>query len=124
MIGNHVLCSGFYDAYYKKAAQIRRLIKNDFDNALSKVDMILTPTSPVLAFKKGEKIKDELTMYLADIYTVSINLAGLPAISIPCGFVNNLPCGMQIIGNYFKEDQILNFANEFEKIRGDINYEL
>lgn len=124
MIGNHALCSGFYDAFYKKAAQIRRLIKNDFDNAFKKVDLILTPTSPVLAFKKGEKIKDELTMYLADIYTVSINLVGVPAMSVPTGLVNNLPVGMQIIGNYFREDKILNLADAYEKIRGDINYEL
>ena len=95
MIGNYVLCSGFYDAYYKKASQVRRLIKQDFENALKEVDIILTPTSPVLAFKKGEKIKDPVTMYLSDIYTVSINLAGLQALSVPSGLINGLPFGMQ-----------------------------
>lgn len=122
MVGNYVLCSGFYDAYYKKASQVRRLIKQDFENALKEVDVILTPTSPVLAFKKGEKIKDPVTMYLSDIYTVSINLAGLPAISVPSGLVNGLPVGMQLISNYFREDLLLNISNIYENIRGKIKY--
>ena len=122
MIGNYVLCSGFYDAYYKRASQIRRLIKEDFEKALKEVDLILTPTSPVVAFKKGEKISDPITMYLSDIYTVCVSMAGLPAISIPSGMYNNLPVGMQLIGNYFEEDKILNVANIYENIRGKIKY--
>lgn len=122
MIGNYVLCSGFYDAYYKKASQVRRLIKQDFENALKEVDIILTPTSPVLAFKKGEKIKDPVTMYLSDIYTVSINLAGLPALSVPLGLINGLPVGMQLISNYFREDLLLNVANIYEGVREEIEY--
>ncbi len=122
MIGNYVLCSGFYDAYYKKASQVRRLIKQDFENALKEVDIILTPTSPVLAFKKGEKIKDPVTMYLSDIYTVSINLAGLPALSVPSGLINGLPVGMQLISNYFREDLLLNVANIYEGVREEIEY--
>ncbi len=122
MIGNYVLCSGFYDAYYKKASQVRRLIKNDFEKALNEVDLILTPTSPVLAFNKGEKIKDPMAMYLSDIYTVSVSLAGLPAISVPTTKVDGLPVGMQLIGNYFKEDLILNVANKYENIRGEFIY--
>ncbi len=122
MIGNYVLCSGFYDAYYKKASQVRRLIKQDFENALEEVDIILTPTSPVLAFKKGEKIKDPVTMYLSDIYTVSINLAGLPALSVPSGLINGLPVGMQLISNYFREDLLLNVANIYEGVREEIEY--
>ncbi len=122
MIGNYVLCSGFYDAYYKKASQVRRLIKEDFARVLDEVDLILTPTSPVLAFNKGEKIKDPMAMYLSDIYTVSINLAGLPAISVPVSKVDGLPVGMQLIGNYFKEDLLLNVANKYEKIRGEFTY--
>ena len=122
MIGNYVLCSGFYDAYYKRASQIRRLIKEDFEKVLKEVDLILTPTSPVVAFKKGEKISDPITMYLSDIYTVCVSMAGLPAISIPSGMYNNLPVGMQLIGNYFEEDKILNVANIYENIRGKIKY--
>ncbi|WP_067140707.1 Asp-tRNA(Asn)/Glu-tRNA(Gln) amidotransferase subunit GatA [Oceanivirga salmonicida] len=122
MIGNYVLCSGFYDAYYKKASQVRRLIKEDFVNALNEVDLILTPTSPFVAFKKGDKIKDPIAMYLSDIYTVSISLAGLPAISVPISKVDGLPVGMQLIGNYFREDLILNVANKYEKIRGEFIY--
>lgn len=124
MIGNYVLCSGFYDAYYKRASQIRRLIKEDFENAFKQVDLILTPTSPVVASKKGEKIQAPITMYLSDIYTVCINLAGLPAISVPTKFIGKLPVGMQLIGNYFKEDLLLNVANVYEKVRGEIKYEL
>ncbi len=124
MIGNDVLCSGFYDAYYKRASQIRRLIKEDFENAFKQVDLILTPTSPGVASKKGEKIQDPITMYLSDIYTVCINLAGLPAISVPTKFIGKLPVGMQLIGNYFKEDLLLNVANVYEKVRGEIKYEL
>ncbi|MDO5088337.1 MAG: Asp-tRNA(Asn)/Glu-tRNA(Gln) amidotransferase subunit GatA [Leptotrichiaceae bacterium] len=122
MIGNYVLSSGFYDAYYKKASQVRRLIKNDFERVLKEVDIILIPTSPTTAFKKGEKNDDPMQMYLADIYTVSVNMAGLPAISVPAGFVNGLPVGIQMIGNYFKEDLLFNVSNIYEKKRGQIEY--
>lgn len=122
MIGNYVLCSGYYDAYFKKASQIRRLLKEDFARALSEVDLIMTPTSPFVAFKKGEKIQDPMTMYLSDIYTVPVSLVGLPAISVPSGLVNGLPVGMQLIGNYFKEDLLLNVTNIYEKNRKKIDY--
>lgn len=124
MIGNYVLSSGFYDAYYKKASQVRRLIKEDFEKALKEVDVIITPTSPTTAFKKGEKTSDPVQMYLADIYTVSISLAGLPAISIPVESLDGLPVGMQIISNYFREDLLFNVAYKYEKIRGNIQYPL
>ena len=122
MIGNYVLSSGFYDAYYKKASQVRRLIRDDFLRVLSEVDIILTPVSPTTAFKKGEKNNDPVQMYLGDIFTVSINMAGLPAISVPAGFVDNLPVGVQFIGNYFREDLLFNVANRFEEVRGKIEY--
>lgn len=122
MIGNYVLCSGFYDAYYKKASQVRRLIQEDFLEAFKEVDLILTPTSPFTAFKKGEKIEDPMTMYLSDIYTVSVSMAGLPAISVPTGMVNGLPCGMQLISNYFREDLIMNVAHKYEQVREKIEY--
>ena len=111
-----------YDAYYKKASQVRRLIRDDFLRVLSEVDLILTPVSPTTAFKKGEKVTDPVQMYLGDIFTVSINMAGLPAISVPAGFVNGLPVGIQLIGNYFREDLLFNVANRFEKERGEIKY--
>ena len=122
MIGNYVLSSGFYDAYYKKASQVRRLIKEDFEKALNEVDIILTPVSPTTAFKKGEKVTDPVQMYLGDIFTVSINMAGVPAISVPAGFVNGLPVGIQLIGNYFKEDLLFNVSHKFEETRGKIEY--
>ena len=118
MIGTYVLSAGYYDAYYKKAMRVRTLIKQDFDNVLSKVDLILLPTSPRPAFKIGEKTNDPLTMYLEDIFTVTINLAGVPAISIPCGFVNNLPVGMQLIGQQFAEETILQTAHAYEQATG------
>ncbi|MCX6745832.1 MAG: Asp-tRNA(Asn)/Glu-tRNA(Gln) amidotransferase subunit GatA [Candidatus Parcubacteria bacterium] len=118
MIGTYVLSAGYYDAYYKKAMRVRTLIKQDFDNALNKVDLILMPTSPRPAFKIGEKTNDPLTMYLEDIFTVTINLAGVPAISIPCGFVNNLPVGMQLIAQQFNEELILQAAHAYELASG------
>ena len=123
MIGSYVLSSGFYDAYFKKASQVRRLIKDDFANAFKDVDVIITPTTPTTAFKKGEKSSNPIDMYLSDIYTVSISLAGLPALSVPVGFINGLPVGMQIISNYFREDLILNVAHKYEMERGEIEYE-
>jgi len=116
MLGTYTLSAGYYDAYYKKAQKVRTLIKSDFDKAFENCDFIITPTSPTTAFKIGEKISNPLEMYLSDIYTISINLAGLPAISTPCGFINNLPAAIQIIGNVFDEQTILNAAFAFEKI--------
>lgn len=118
MIGTYVLSAGYYDAYYKKAMRVRTLIVQDFKNAFAKVDAILMPTSPRPAFKIGENINDPLTMYLEDIYTVTINLAGVPAISVPCGFINNLPVGMQLIGPQFGEETILRAAYAYEQANG------
>ena len=116
MLGTYALSSGYYDAYYKKAQQARTLIKMDFEKAFSSVDMIVTPTSPTAAFKLGEKTEDPLQMYLSDIFTISVNLAGIPAISIPCGFTsNNLPIGLQIIGKHFGEESILKAAYAYEQ---------
>ena len=123
MIGSYVLSSGFYDAYFKKASQVRRLIKDDFQNAFKDVDVIITPTTPTTAFKKGEKSSKPIEMYLSDIYTVSVSLAGLPAMSVPAGFVDGLPVGIQLIGNYFREDMLLNIGHIYEKERGEIDYE-
>ena len=123
MIGSYVLSSGFYDAYFKKASQVRRLIKDDFQNAFKDVDIIITPTTPTTAFKKGEKSSKPIEMYLSDIYTVSVSLAGLPAMSVPAGFVDGLPVGIQLIGNYFREDMLLNIGHIYEKERGEIDYE-
>ena len=116
MIGTYVLSAGYYDAYYLKAQKVRRLIKNDFDEAYKKVDAILTPSTPSSAFKIGEKTNDPVSMYLNDIFTVPINLAGLPAISIPAGHDNKgYPLGLQIIGKAFDEQNILNIAYSIEK---------
>ena len=124
ILGTYVLSSGYYDAYYKKAQQVRTMVMNEFNKAFEKYDVILTPTSPVTAFGIGEKSNNPLEMYLADICTVSINIAGVPAISIPCGVDSNgLPIGMQLIGNKFKEETILNAAYTFEqKIKFRENY--
>lgn len=117
MIGTYVLSSGYYDAYYRKAQCVRTLIKKDFADAFAKVDVILTPTTPTPAFKLGEKLNDPLQMYLADIFTVPVNLAGLPAISVPCGVgKNNLPIGLQIIGKHLDEETILRAAYTYEQI--------
>ena len=115
MIGTYVLSSGYYDAYYLKAQKVRKLIKNDFDEAYKKVDAILTPSTPTSAFKIGEKKDDPVSMYLNDIFTVPVNLAGLPAISIPAGHdTDGYPLGLQIIGKAFKEQEILNLAYAME----------
>ena len=120
MIGTYVLSSGYYDAYYLKAQKVRKLIKNDFDEVYKKVDAILTPSTPSSAFKIGEKTNDPVSMYLNDIFTVPINLAGLPAISIPAGFDSKgYPLGLQIIGKAFEEQNILNIAYSMEK---EINF--
>lgn len=114
MIGTYALSEGFYDAYYKKAQQLRRLIKDDFVNVLSDVDVIMGPTTPEPAWRIGDKISDPVAMYMEDIFTISLNLAGLPGISIPCGQTGGLPVGLQIIGNYFAEQRLLNIAHQFQ----------
>ncbi len=115
MIGTYALSSGYYDAYYKKAQEVRQFIKQDFAKAFEKVDLIFCPVSPVPAIKIGEKTDDPLSMYLMDIYTVSVNLAGLPGLSLPVGKVGNLPVGLQIIGNHFQENKILSVAAQLEE---------
>ena len=116
MIGTYCLSSGYYDAYYKKAQQVRQFIRNDFVKAFEKADLIFCPVSPFPAFKIGEKADDPLSMYLADIYTVAVKLAGLPGLSLPAGKTNGLPVGLQIIGNHFEENKILAIAQELEKM--------
>ena len=116
MLGNYALSSGYYDAYYLKASKVRNLIKTDFDTAFEKVDCIMCPTSPVPAFKIGERANNPLEMYLSDIYTIPANLAGIPGISIPCGFSKTgLPIGMQILAKHFEEKKILQIAYAFER---------
>ncbi len=112
MLGTYVLSAGYYDAYYVRAQKVRTLIKKDFEKVFEKVDALFTPVSPFPAFKLGEKINDPLAMYLSDIFTISINLAGLPALSLPCGKTEKgLPVGLQIIGKPFEEEKILKIAN-------------
>lgn len=115
MIGTYALSTGYYDAYYLKAQKVRQLISNDFKNAFTQVDFILGPTSPTPAFKIGEKSNDPVSMYLSDIYTIATNLAGLPGISIPAGFVNDLPVGIQLTGKHFDEGTLLNAAHTFQR---------
>jgi aspartyl-tRNA(Asn)/glutamyl-tRNA(Gln) amidotransferase subunit A len=115
MIGTYALSAGYYDAYYLKAQQCRRLISDDFQQAFKEVDVIMGPTAPSTAFKAGEKTDDPVAMYLEDIFTINTNLAGLPGMSIPAGFVNGLPVGLQIIGNYFDEARLLNIAHRYQQ---------
>ena len=115
LIGAYALSAGYYDAYYVKAQKTRRLIKNDFDNAFGEVDVIMGPTAPSAGFKIGEKADDPVSMYLSDIYTIAVNLAGLPAISVPAGFTAGLPVGLQMIGNHFSETRLLNIAHQFQQ---------
>jgi aspartyl-tRNA(Asn)/glutamyl-tRNA(Gln) amidotransferase subunit A len=115
LIGTYALSAGFYDAYYKKAQQIRRLIKNDFVAAFEDVDVIMGPTVPNTAFEIGEKSNDPVSMYLEDIYTIPTNLAGLPGMSIPAGIIEGKPAGLQLIGNYFDEGRLLNVAHKFQQ---------
>jgi aspartyl-tRNA(Asn)/glutamyl-tRNA(Gln) amidotransferase subunit A len=116
MLGTYALSAGYYEAYYKKGQQARTLIKRDFDEAFRKVDVIATPTAPTAAFKIGEKSADPLQMYLSDIFTISVNLAGIPGISIPCGFTSsNLPIGLQILGKHFDEESVLHAAFAYEQ---------
>jgi aspartyl-tRNA(Asn)/glutamyl-tRNA(Gln) amidotransferase subunit A len=118
MLGTYVLSAGYYDAYYRKAQQVRTLIKNDFLEAFKRCDTIITPTSPTPAFAIGEKVDDPLAMYLNDIYTVTANLAGVPGISVPCGLSSErLPIGFQLIGPYWSEPQLLKLAHAYEQAR-------
>jgi aspartyl-tRNA(Asn)/glutamyl-tRNA(Gln) amidotransferase subunit A len=115
MLGTFALSSGYYDAYYKKAQKVRTLIKEDFTNVFEKYDVIVGPTTPSASFKCGSMVKDPLTMYMNDILTIPVNLAGVPAISVPCGFSDGLPIGLQIIGKHFDEKTIYQVAHAFEQ---------
>ncbi|MCX7887143.1 MAG: aspartyl/glutamyl-tRNA amidotransferase subunit A, partial [Verrucomicrobiae bacterium] len=115
ILGTYALSAGYYDAYYLRAQKVRTLIRRDFDEAFRHCDVIATPTAPEVAFRAGEKTADPLKMYLSDIFTISVNLAGLCAISVPCGFVRNLPIGLQIIGRVFDEETVLRVAYAYEQ---------
>jgi len=115
MVGTYVLSAGYYDAYYLKAQKLRRRISEDFQKAFEHVDVIMGPTTPGVAFKLGEKTDDPVTMYLCDVYTTGVNLAGLPAASIPVGFSDGLPVGLHLIGNYFQEGRLLNVAHGYQR---------
>lgn len=114
LVGTYALSAGYYDAYYLKAQKVRRLIKDDYDNAFKEVDVIMGPTAPTPGFKIGEKSDDPVAMYLSDIYTIAVNLAGLPALTIPAGFADGLPVGLQIIGKHFDESNLLNVGHRFQ----------
>ena len=116
LMGTYALSAGYYDAYYLKAQQVRRLISDDFKRALSEVDVLMGPVTPSTAFRIGEKTSDPVQMYLEDIYTIAINLAGLPAMSVPAGFIDDLPVGLHIIGNYFGEAKLLNIAHRYQQV--------
>jgi len=116
MTGTYVLSAGYYDAYYLKAQKVRQLISQDFSNAFDSVDVIAGPTAPTPAFRLGDKTDDPITMYLNDIYTIGANLAGLPGISVPCGFVDNLPVGLQLVGPHFAEESILACAHQYQAL--------
>ncbi|WP_127554945.1 Asp-tRNA(Asn)/Glu-tRNA(Gln) amidotransferase subunit GatA [Saccharospirillum alexandrii] len=115
LVGTYALSAGYYDAYYKKAQQLRRLIRDDFQTGFQEVDVILAPTTPSPAWTLGEKSNDPVAMYLEDIYTLSTNLAGLPALALPCGQVGGLPVGLQLIGNYFEESHLLNIGHQYQQ---------
>jgi len=114
LIGTYVLSAGYYDAYYLQAQKTRQLIKQDFDEAFKKVDAIASPTTPTPAFKIGEKVSDPVTMYQCDIYTLALNLAGLPGLSMPAGFIDGLPVGLQLMGHYMQESKLLNIAHQYQ----------
>ena len=116
LVGTYALSAGYFDAYYLKAQKVRRLIQQDFINAFKEVDVLMSPTTPSPAFAQGEKTSDPVTMYLEDIFTIAVNLAGVPAMSVPAGFVDGLPVGLQIIGNYFDEARLLNAAHQFQQV--------
>lgn len=116
MVGTYALSAGYYDAYYRKAQQVRHLIRGDFLRAFNDVDLILGPTSPTVAFNIGERSDDPVSMYLSDIYTIAVNLAGLPGMSVPAGFAQGRPVGLQLIGNYFDEARLLNAAHRYQQV--------
>ena len=116
LVGTYVLSAGYYDAYYLKAQQLRRLIAQDFEQAFKRCDVIMGPAAPGTAFKSGEKTDDPVAMYLEDLYTIAVNLAGLPGMSVPAGFSNGLPVGLQIIGNYFSEARMLNIGHQYQQV--------
>lgn len=116
LVGTYALSAGYFDAYYLKAQKVRRLIQQDFINAFKDVDVLMSPTTPSPAFIQGEKTSDPVTMYLEDVFTIAINLAGIPAMSVPAGFVDGLPVGLQIIGDYFSEARLLNAAHQFQQV--------
>ncbi|RKZ97718.1 MAG: Asp-tRNA(Asn)/Glu-tRNA(Gln) amidotransferase subunit GatA, partial [Gammaproteobacteria bacterium] len=115
LVGTYALSEGFYDAYYVKAQKTRRMISDDFNQAFADVDVIMGPAAPSTAFKIGELTDDPITMYLSDIYTIAVNLAGLPGMSIPAGYVNDMPVGLQLIGKHFAESKLLNIAHQFQQ---------
>jgi aspartyl-tRNA(Asn)/glutamyl-tRNA(Gln) amidotransferase subunit A len=115
LVGTYALSAGYYDAYYKKAQQVRRLIKQDFMDSFEQVDIIAGPTTPSTAFPLGSKSSDPVSMYLEDVYTLAVNLAGLPGMSVPAGFVNHLPVGLQLIGKHFDESRLLNVAHQYQQ---------
>ena len=119
MLGTFVLSSGYYDAYYLKAQQVRTLIKRDFEAAFRKVDLLISPTSPTPPFRLGEKTNDPLAMYLSDIFTITANLVGIPGISLPCGRTpDGMPVGIQLLGKHYDEQVVLNAAHAFEQAGG------
>ncbi|CBL44199.1 Aspartyl/glutamyl-tRNA (Asp/Gln) amidotransferase, subunit A [gamma proteobacterium HdN1] len=116
MIGTYALSAGYYDAYYLQAQKVRRLIRQDYDNAFHEVDVLIGPTTPSTGFRLGESARDPLAMYLSDIYTIGVNLAGLPAMSLPAGFINGLPVGLQLIGPHFSEAKLLNIGHQYQTV--------
>jgi len=116
LVGTYALSAGYFDAYYLKAQKVRRLIQQDFVNAFNEVDVLMSPVTPSPAFVQGEKTSDPVTMYLEDVFTIAVNLAGVPAMSVPAGFVDGLPVGLQIIGNYFEEARLLNAAHQYQQV--------
>ena len=115
MLGTYALSAGYYDAYYLKAQKVRTLLRREFDDAFQRLDALVTPTSPTTAFCLGEKTQDPVQMYLSDIYTVPVNVAGLPSISVPCGFGDGMPVGMQLIGPSLSEETLLRIAHAYEQ---------
>jgi aspartyl-tRNA(Asn)/glutamyl-tRNA(Gln) amidotransferase subunit A len=114
LVGTYALSHGYYDAYYLRAQKVRRLIRDDFNRAFEQCDVLLGPTSPELAFALGSKKDDPVTLYMADVFTIAVNLAGLPALSMPAGFIDGLPVGVQLIGKYFDEGNLLNVAHSYQ----------
>jgi aspartyl-tRNA(Asn)/glutamyl-tRNA(Gln) amidotransferase subunit A len=116
MVGAYALSAGYYDAYYLKAQKVRRLVRDDFTKAFEQCDVIVGPVAPTPAFNLGEKTDDPVSMYLADLFTIPVNLAGLPAMSVPAGFANQRPVGLHLIGPYFSESRLLNVAHQYQQV--------